>query len=70
MPKVILQKGEFKKHHAIKLGVDTLTVVEIPQLWETFKTFGSYIQINEDRELRTIDKDGNPKRLSCFNLPH
>lgn len=69
MPKVELEEWEFRKHQTIKVGVDTLTSIEIPALWERFKVGGVYIQINNERCLRVQDEDGNPGSYSCFHLP-
>lgn len=68
MPNVVLKEGEYKIHQTIKAGQDTLTLIEIPAIWERFGATGNYIQKNGGATLYTQDADGNAKSPSCFKI--
>jgi hypothetical protein len=68
MPKVYLEKEEYKVHLSIKVGQDILTAIEIPVLWKKYGINPCYVKKNNEENLYTQDEDGNPKNRSCFYI--
>jgi hypothetical protein len=66
MPQVELQRGEFKLGTTIKVGggAETLTQVFINEFAGI-----EYVKKKYESRLYTTDRAGNPRELSCFNLP-
>ena len=68
MPKVILEPSEFIRHNSYNIGSETFTNIEIPAIWERYRTSGNYVQTNDEPCLKTQDADGNPLVYSCFYI--
>lgn len=60
---VDLKKSEYKAHSTVKVGMDFLTSVTVNAYPEY-----DYILINFKGRLMTTDKDGNPEKMSVFNI--
>ncbi len=68
MPQVFLEKGEYRIHDSIKVAGHVLTTIEIPVLWERFKTDPVYIHKDDEPRLYTRDEHSNPISRSCFYI--
>lgn len=71
-PYVLLEPHEYKLGVSYKVrGLDTYTQVFItsPLFHDAFPDLkGEYVMINQWPNLYTVDRDGNPRSISCFRI--
>ncbi len=67
MPRVVLEETEIVRMHKIRAGGRTIQNVFI---WtgDMPKILFEYCIVDDGITLYTTDKDGNPKKPSCFSL--
>jgi len=66
-PRVEVMPSEYRILATIKAGQDTLTLIEIPVLWEKFG-WGDFVIKNDCGTVYATDEDGNPRRATCLTI--
>tara|TARA_R110000772_G_C13310332_1_gene440597 strand:- start:20354 stop:20599 length:246 start_codon:yes stop_codon:yes gene_type:complete len=63
-PNVSLEPSDYRRGMSYKRGGSKVTHIFIDMMGGTFE----YLLMGAAGTLRTVDPDGNPKRLSVFNI--